>query len=209
MPYFVYCITNIINKKSYIGSTESIKNRFRMHKWMAKNIDYKDARLVHHDINKYGLENFTFQILEQFESEREMFNAEFWYMEYLQTIIPNGYNLVTGLGQTGNTVLSYSLETRNNIIKDYVENLMNIRDLEIKYDLSREVIRKIVPENIRKERQHQARVSVEEKLQAVAKYQSGERPEDIGEQLGISFGTVYKILREYDVALRHDHHRKK
>ena len=56
----IYKITNEINGKSYIGKTANISNRFYDHLLHSK---YRDSDL-HKAIYEYGIENFTFKILE-------------------------------------------------------------------------------------------------------------------------------------------------
>lgn len=61
---YIYCITNLINNKRYIGkTTKDPKERFKEHC-----IDsYKkrcNKRPLYDSMNKYGIENFKLEILE-------------------------------------------------------------------------------------------------------------------------------------------------
>ncbi len=87
----IYCIYNTINHKFYIGSaiTNRIYTRFRNH-CFHNNIG---SNLLKRAINKYGLNNFTFQILEYFpgiilkenlkKSYIDLLNLETFYIQLL------------------------------------------------------------------------------------------------------------------------------
>ena len=53
----VYCYTNKINNKKYIGQTLWEKQRYNQHKNC-----YEDS-LFHRAIKKYGFDNFNYEIL--------------------------------------------------------------------------------------------------------------------------------------------------
>ena len=64
---YIYCFTNLINNKKYIGSTISeINIRYNQHMYNAfnKNSDKYNYPL-YCAIRKYGINNFKFEILEQ------------------------------------------------------------------------------------------------------------------------------------------------
>lgn len=56
----VYCITNKINGKKYIGQSHNIEKRFSQHKYNSKNRHLKNA------MKKYGTNNFIFTVIETF-----------------------------------------------------------------------------------------------------------------------------------------------
>lgn len=89
---YVYKITNKINGKSYIGKTEySVSKRWQEHIRDSTRNRCKD-RPLYKAINFYGIENFTFEILEETNntSEREIYWITF-YSTY-----SNGYNATKG-----------------------------------------------------------------------------------------------------------------
>lgn len=89
---FIYKITNTINSKSYIGKTEStVDKRFKQHCSEYTKDRCKD-RPLYRAMNKYGLESFTVETLEETtqSSEREIYWIEF-YGTY-----SNGYNATKG-----------------------------------------------------------------------------------------------------------------
>lgn len=92
----VYKITNVQNGKSIIGSTRNLYNRIRHYRYDIN----KENPLKHYnkefldDLVKYGLINFTFEILEQFDniSDIELKNKETEYI-YKYDTLNNGYNI--------------------------------------------------------------------------------------------------------------------
>lgn len=102
---FVYKITNRINNKIYIGKTcnKNPFNRWARHLNTAK---YKTTtnhtyQLVHKAINKYGKENFTFEVIERCDVEETGLERERFWIEYYKSNVYKygnefGYNLTEG-----------------------------------------------------------------------------------------------------------------
>lgn len=80
----IYKITNQINGKNYIGQSVDIKTRWRKHKESKK--DYP----LYRAFRKYGIDNFTFEILEECPI-LELNAKEQYYIEKYNAI-KNGYN---------------------------------------------------------------------------------------------------------------------
>lgn len=100
----IYKITNLVNGKVYIGQSLDIYKRWEEHKY---NINYSkySGILLYKAFNKYGLNNFKFEIVEVCE-EYELDNKEKFYIDYFNSYIgfdnSNGYNMTLGgEGQTG------------------------------------------------------------------------------------------------------------
>jgi group I intron endonuclease len=84
---FIYRITNIITKKSYIGkTTKSIDERFQRHKYNAK---YGSKTHLHRSMRKHGCDNFIIETIEQTENLNE--REQYW----ISTLSPE-YNMTTG-----------------------------------------------------------------------------------------------------------------
>jgi len=86
----IYKITNKINGKIYIGQSNNCLKRFQQH----KNTKYQYTSLISRAIKKYGVENFTFEIIEHDVTnynEREMY-----WIQYFNSLKPNGYNILPG-----------------------------------------------------------------------------------------------------------------
>lgn len=95
----VYLITNKVNDTKYIGKTSgSLQERFKQHKRRSKSDKMKSYRL-HHSMKKHGFDNFQIELLEEFETENEAYEAEVKYIAKYDTYHGDGYNLT--LGGTG------------------------------------------------------------------------------------------------------------
>jgi group I intron endonuclease len=62
----IYKITNLINGKIYIGQSNNIKRRFGEH----QRLGYKSRILVDKAIAKYGVNNFSYEVLEECPLEK-------------------------------------------------------------------------------------------------------------------------------------------
>lgn len=92
----IYCITHK-DGKQYIGQSVDCFERFKQH-----TTSKKGAAGIKGAIMKHGVDEFTFQILE--ECSRDKLNErEIFYIAEMKTLAPDGYNLTTGGGQ-GNEV---------------------------------------------------------------------------------------------------------
>ena len=73
----IYKITNKENKMCYIGQSRNIKERFREHIKCGLGIDTPAANKLYKAMRKEGIDNFTFELLEecssQFLDEKEAF----------------------------------------------------------------------------------------------------------------------------------------
>ena len=88
----VYIITNTANGKHYIGESWNIQHRIWQHK-SALRANCHDNEYLQRSVNKYGLENFKFEILEECNPE---FTASFehYWCNLLNTHNRNhGYNI--------------------------------------------------------------------------------------------------------------------
>ena len=64
----VYKITNTVTGDFYIGSSKNVKRRWESHKQPSRWKRYKNNPM-YQDFQKYGLENFVFEILEVVEPD--------------------------------------------------------------------------------------------------------------------------------------------
>lgn len=89
----IYKITNEINGKCYIGQSIDIDKRWKEHKTV-----YNHPRCSHYHIykafRKYGIENFSFIVIE--ECQQSLLNErEKYWIEYYDSF-NNGYNMTVG-----------------------------------------------------------------------------------------------------------------
>ena len=104
MPY-IYKIINDINGKIYIGKTAfTIERRWKEHCQDAKRSS-KEHRPLYSAINKYGIENFHIEIVEECTLEELDEKERFWIESY--NSFSNGYNAT--IGGDGKPYANYEL----------------------------------------------------------------------------------------------------
>lgn len=92
---FIYVITNDINGKQYIGKTNnSIEKRFKEHIKDSKK-ERCEKRPLYNAMNKYGIEHFHIEKLEECSAEESAEREEYWITK-LDTYGHNGYNATRG-----------------------------------------------------------------------------------------------------------------
>ena len=93
--FIIYKITNLLNNKVYIGKTcRSLEVRWREHRSRA---NQGCGYYLHNAIRKYGEENFTIEMIEQTNSEKEINELEQkWINFYSSNLREKGYNLTNG-----------------------------------------------------------------------------------------------------------------
>lgn len=112
----IYQIKNIINNKLYIGQSVDIEQRWRSHKWELENNCHSNKHLQL-SWNKYGKENFEFDILCECDSS-ELDYHEKKYIKLFNTTNSNfGYNFEFG----GNLNKKQTEETRKKISKNHAD----------------------------------------------------------------------------------------
>ena len=92
MMVCIYCRTNLVNGKRYVGKAKDIK--VREYTW--KSTTPYAGRYINRAKAKYGIENFKLEILKDNINEEELDNWERYYIVKLNTKAPNGYNLTDG-----------------------------------------------------------------------------------------------------------------
>ena len=93
---YIYCITNIVNNKRYVGkTTQTLEERFKEHcKDSLK--ERCNKRPLYDAMNKYGVENFIIEELEQVEDNTKLDEREIYWIRELQTYGSQGYNATKG-----------------------------------------------------------------------------------------------------------------
>ena len=86
---YIYKFTNLLNNKVYIGK----------HKYDKLELDKKyltSGILINKSIHKYGIQNFTHELICICEDLTELNQKEIFYINYFNSFYPNGYNLTKG-----------------------------------------------------------------------------------------------------------------
>lgn len=121
---YVYKIINKINKKSYIGITCDIKERFKYHQQRYNKTSKKEyiEKPLYKAFRKYGIENFLFLILYSDLTMEEACNKEIELIKKFNSLIHgHGYNITEG----GDCRSNYGVN--NNTAKLTEEEVIDIR----------------------------------------------------------------------------------
>lgn len=98
----IYKIKNYINGKIYIGQSWNIEKRWREHR---SNDNNSHNYHLYNAFKKYGIENFSFDVLKEFEKtsypgillQKHLDRLEVMYIKYYESINHDkGYNKETG-----------------------------------------------------------------------------------------------------------------
>lgn len=90
----IYKITNITNNKVYIGSSINISSREYKHFWMLDRGTHDNPHLQN-SFNKYGPNNFNFEILELCDESSLIEKENHYISSHRSNIFEFGYNLAT------------------------------------------------------------------------------------------------------------------
>lgn len=103
----IYKIENLINGKIYIGQSTNISQRWKAHRNRPfnENSESYDCPL-YRAIRKYGIENFSFVVLEETTKEELNEKERIWIASYNSNNPESGYNLTDGGDAITNSVLT-------------------------------------------------------------------------------------------------------
>jgi group I intron endonuclease len=96
--YFIYTYENKLNGKVYVGKSGDIEERIKEHLYYAK-VKEKAAnhyQALHKAMNKYGVENFEFNIVQYCEDNKDASQWEIYWIAYLKEQGVKLYNISSG-----------------------------------------------------------------------------------------------------------------
>lgn len=88
----IYKITNLVNGKCYIGKTKFTS----LIRWKAHINGRSPSSLIYKAIAKYGVEHFSFEVLESNVPEKVLNEREMFNIKAFNSKVPNGYNKTDG-----------------------------------------------------------------------------------------------------------------
>lgn len=149
----IYLITNQINGKKYVGQSKNVGKRFREH-------INGNRSLIAKAIDKYGKENFTFELLETNVPNYLLNHYEKFWIKHFNTFEGEGYNLTPGGESNYMTEESkkklkkvhsennyynpkITLNLTKKVIEDRKNNKMTCEELGEKYDICRKTAMKM------------------------------------------------------------------
>lgn len=209
---FVYKIINSLNKKSYIGITNDINERFNYHRTRYDKITKKEyiEKPLYKAFRKYGIENFKFIVLYKNLSIERAKEKEIELIRKFKTLThENGYNVTKGgdwrsnCGENNNT----SKLTEEDVldIRRRIENGENIKSVYEMYSnkitfsgfqgvyLGRTWKYLGKPKN--NVLPNGASVNRETVLKIRMMYDNGENPHQISKKLGMEYKKCLRICK--------------
>lgn len=134
----IYKIENLLNHKCYIGQSKNIEKRLNRHKNEPFNPDSHSYDYpLYRAIRKYGIENFSFEVLEECLVS-ELNEKEIFYIKKYDTFY-NGYNQTLG----GDTTSKVEKEKIIGIINDLKRSNMFHHEIAKKWGISTEMVQGI------------------------------------------------------------------
>lgn len=106
MKQGIYKITNLTTGQFYIGSSVDIKKRERYHFWQLKENRHHNT-ILQNSFNKYGLDNFRFEIVEIVIDRHKIKEREQYYIDTLKP----SYNI----RMDAQNAIEYSAESKERI----------------------------------------------------------------------------------------------
>ena len=136
----IYKITNKINGKVYIGQSVNIFKRWSVHGNM--NRVTNKSQVISKAIHKYGIESFTFEVLEL--CTKELLNSReiYWVSKFNSYKV--GYNATSGGDSPIESVTSkLTLENIKNIQNELQINVIPMTTMAANYNVSEGAIRAV------------------------------------------------------------------
>lgn len=133
MKYAVYVIQNKINLKLYVGKTGANPyfKRWKRHLKIGRSPNTYKAMPIHYAIHKHGENNFSFTILEEFDTADECSEAEIFWIEFLRACDRKlGYNLTFGGEGNIPTQLTREKMRRSAIKNRKKQTSLTVEDVE-------------------------------------------------------------------------------
>lgn len=94
--HYLYRITNALDNKIYIGQSNKENERWRQHKYFAKNPE-KTGQYIHRAMAKHGVENFIYEVIAVCKTQEDADQTEAQLIKRYDSRNPNvGYNIAPG-----------------------------------------------------------------------------------------------------------------
>lgn len=135
----IYKIENLTNHKVYIGQSKNISQRWIKHRIHGTQSGYNDADYpLYRAMRKYGIENFSFSILEECSIEELNEKEQYWIKQF--NSYKEGYNQTNG-GEGGHPLKL----TEEQVLEIYqkLQTEERMVDIAQQYNVSHQTISEI------------------------------------------------------------------
>lgn len=136
----IYKITNRINNKFYIGSAFNINQRYNRHK-RELTLNIHSNKKLQNSANKYGLNNFRFEILAACPKEY-CIKLEQYFIDNFKPILNNSPTAGNNFGCRYNRRSTLTTSQIVNVLRDYSQ--LSISDISVKYNIKESVIKSLL-----------------------------------------------------------------
>lgn len=190
--HYLYCVTNLINNKVYIGQTINAKKRWKSHKVKAKRCRFPFERAL----IKYGFNNFDFQVIATCKTQEDANYTEEELIKQYNSLIENGkgYNVMAGANASPWTQGMRDTMSRIAIAGNYGAKLA-ISGQATRFTEPNATSFQVGHKGIRKNYSKKITdAEIEDIKQRIA---NGEKKPDIAKHYNISIMTLYNYLNNY------------
>ena len=195
---YIYIIKNKINEKVYIGQTlRSVEERFKQH---MKPSNHKKHYKLYRAMNKYGNDNFYYEILESNVCEDIIDEREIYWIEKYDSY-KNGYNSTPG---GDGRVIFKNIDI--NYIVDELKKGKSIKELSCEFNVSRETIKRSLIRYDYKIKDIQNRKIVNSNAQKKINrnvvrelHEQGKSVKEIANELNCNVKTIRRIKHELNL----------
>lgn len=182
----VYKIVNLLNGRVYVGQTkEKFQRRFCFHRWKLRKGSH-DNKYLQNAWNKYGEDNFVFEVIEVL-SINEIDEREKYWIKYYREQPEGCYSIQDG-GQPKNLGVYVSVESRKRVGELNRQRLLGSK-------LSQETKQKM--SNVRKGKRvlrHNDSLTDEQAIQIKTLFVKGKSSREIQEITNIPYKPINNIL---------------
>lgn len=133
----IYAIINLSNQKKYIGQTTNLHFRWLRH---IREYEKKTNRVLYDAMNKYGIQNFRVEIIEECCFEDRNIREQYWIAHYHTQDRNFGYNMTCGGGGGVTWQNSPRRQEILNIIR--FKNTGKIRSKEVRLKMKQSAIQR-------------------------------------------------------------------
>lgn len=78
----IYIIQSKLDDRVYVGQASNPNERWRHHKYAARK---RPSQYIHNAMAKYGIDNFTFQVIETWETDEDTNEAEVFWIQFFRS----------------------------------------------------------------------------------------------------------------------------
>ena len=135
----IYKIQNLINNKVYIGQSKNINSRWRQHRYLA-NID--DGHL-YRAMRKYGIDNFSFSVIEECSISSLNDREEFWIKSYDSTNPEKGYNIQASSENCPPANRKLTDQDVNEICNLLINSFLSQEEIAARFQIDQSVVSRI------------------------------------------------------------------